>query len=569
MPDRPSLEEALRVLGEAVADLSQRVNVLERAAGALPPAAIPAPLLSSTPRLSAAAGTDAVGVLSLLGRTLIVFGGAYLLRALTLSGRVPPGAGIALGLVYAVTWYGAADYAAGSRRRLSSVFHGTAAVVLGLPLIWEATTNFRFLTPETSALAVLVLTGLALAVAWHRRLPSLAAVASVAGILTSIALGSATYQFLPFAVALIAIGIATLWQADALKWAWLPWPAAIAADLLVVVLLVRSTLTPPVDPPGPVIVVCLALFMSYAASFAVLLLGRGRSAGTFVICQTTVMLVVALHGAILVARAHMPAVVWELGALGTAAGAAGYVAAFRHARRPGAARQNLYYFATVALALTLWGSAALEHGWPLALTLAVAAVTASGLASRFGEPMALLHGAIFNVGAAIASGLLSVCALTWLTPVPAWPAYTLSGWLALASAAAALALTSHTARAADAALDVAARMIFATLIVVGAGTALVLVSGPVLAGTPPAAGVLASIKTVAAACGAMLLARASRVPRVAVAGWLAYPLLLFGGLKLFLEDFRYSQPSTLFVALAVYGAALIAVPRLRRSSSPR
>jgi hypothetical protein len=504
-----------------------------------------------------------------MGRTLIVFGGAYLLRALTVSGRLPPGAGIALGLVYAVTWYGAADYAAGSRRRLSSLFHGATAVVLGLPLIWEATTTFRFLTPETSAVAVLCLTGLALGVAWHQRLPSLAAVASVAGILTLVALASATYQILPFAAAVTAIGIATLWQADALDWAWLPWPAAIAADLLLVVLRVRTDVTPPAESPGAVIVMCLALFAAYAASFAILLLGRRRGAGVFAVVQTAAMLVVALHGAASVARAHLPAVVWQLGWLGTAAGAAAYIAAFRLARRPGGARQNFYYFAGVALALALWGSAALEQGWPLALTLTLAAVVAGGLASRFGEPMACLHGAIFSVGAAIASGLLIASAATWLAPISAWPAYSLFAWMALASAVMGLALTSHTNRADDIVLDVAARVIFAVLIVLGAGTAAVLLFGPMLAGTPPGAGMLASIKTVAAACGAMLLARASRVPRVAAAGWLAYPVLLFGGLKLFLEDFRYSQPSTLFFALAVYGVALIAVPRLMRKNASR
>jgi len=179
--------------------------------------------------------------------------------------------------------------------------------------------------------------------------------------------------------------------------------------------------------------------------------------------------------------------------------------------------------------------------------------------------MALLHGAIFSVGAAIASGLLSASALTWLAPVTAWPVCTLFAWLALASAVAGLALKSHTTRAGDVLLDVAARVTFATLIVLGAGTGVVLLGGPFLAGTPPSAGGLASIKTVVAACGAMLLARASRMPRVAEAGWLAYPVLVFGGLKLFLEDFRYSQPSTLFVALAVYGVALIAVPRAMRT----
>lgn len=575
MPDRPSFEETLRVLGEAVADLSRRVSALEHAAGALPappePASVasvtasapvpPASVPASAPPLSA---PDLVGVLSLIGRTLIVFGGAYLLRALTESGRVPAATGIALGLVYAVTWYGAADYAAGTRRRLSSLFHGTAAVVISLPLIWEASTRFQFLSPVTSALAVLLVTGAALAVAWHRRLQTLAAVALAAGIVTSVALASATLHVLPFAAALVAIGIGALWQSDALGWMWLRWPAAVAADLLLLVLLARSTVDPPGEAPGSAVLLCVALFIAYAGSFAILQIGRGRRAGVFEFTQLAAAIFMGLTCATAIARAHLPGLVWEVGALGAVAGAASYVAAFSLVGRQGTSRHNFYFFGAGALALVLWSSATLETNGGLALILVISACVASWLSSRFGEPMALLHGAVFGTGAAIASGLLSVAGAIWLTPISVWPAYSAAAWLALASAAALLAVPSHTARAAGAVLGVIARVTFATVVVAGAGTALVLAVGPVLAGSPPGAGGLASLKTVVVACGAMLLARASRVPRVAEAGWLAYPVLAFGALKLFLEDFRYSQPSTLFLALAIYGVALIAVPRLMR-----
>jgi hypothetical protein len=33
------------------------------------------------------------------------------------------------------------------------------------------------------------------------------------------------------------------------------------------------------------------------------------------------------------------------------------------------------------------------------------------------------------------------------------------------------------------------------------------------------------------------------------------------------EDFKHSRPSTLFIAMALYGAALIIAPRLRRGES--
>jgi uncharacterized membrane protein len=42
--------------------------------------------------------------LALVGRTLIVLGGAFLLRAITESGVVSPSVGVSLGLAYAVTW---------------------------------------------------------------------------------------------------------------------------------------------------------------------------------------------------------------------------------------------------------------------------------------------------------------------------------------------------------------------------------------------------------------------------------------------------------------------------------
>jgi hypothetical protein len=47
--------------------------------------------------------------------------------------------------------------------------------------------------------------------------------------------------------------------------------------------------------------------------------------------------------------------------------------------------------------------------------------------------------------------------------------------------------------------------------------------------------------------------------------WLVYPLLVIVGLKMVAQDFKYSRPATLFIALALYGIALIVAPRLRRA----
>jgi hypothetical protein len=71
------------------------------------------------------------------------------------------------------------------------------------------------------------------------------------------------------------------------------------------------------------------------------------------------------------------------------------------------------------------------------------------------------------------------------------------------------------------------------------------------------------------ATAALLLAWFGRFDRVQESTHLVYPVLVAGGLKLVAEDFRHSRPSTLFIALALYGTALIVAPRLIRQPFDR
>ena len=49
----------------------------------------------------------------------------------------------------------------------------------------------------------------------------------------------------------------------------------------------------------------------------------------------------------------------------------------------------------------------------------------------------------------------------------------------------------------------------------------------------------------------------------------AHPVLIAGGLKVLAEDLPHSRAATLFIALALYGGALILAPRLAQSGAPR
>ena len=72
------------------------------------------------------------------------------------------------------------------------------------------------------------------------------------------------------------------------------------------------------------------------------------------------------------------------------------------------------------------------------------------------------------------------------------------------------------------------------------------------------------MRTAVLSLATLMVAWMGRQARFREWGWLVYPLLVGIGLKLLTQDFKHSRPATLFIALAVYGLALIVAPRLRR-----
>lgn len=161
MSDRLSrIEARLGGIDQALADVHRRIGALEalelRPSEALRPGIPPTTSEAISPLLSAGR-PDVSSLVSLVGRTFVVLGGAYLLRALTESGRLPGRSGIVLGFAYAVVWFGAADRTSVTRP-LSGLFHGLAAVVISLPLLWEASAHFGLLSPAASAATLALIT---------------------------------------------------------------------------------------------------------------------------------------------------------------------------------------------------------------------------------------------------------------------------------------------------------------------------------------------------------------------------------------------------------------------------
>jgi hypothetical protein len=282
----------------------------------------------------------------------------------------------------------------------------------------------------------------------------------------------------------------------------------------------------------------------------------------FEVVQTVCVLAVGLGGALAVG--HAMGTAWiALGVASTLLGAGCYAVAFFFVARERGLETNFHFYVTLALLLLLTGGGVLLSRPALSLVLAGLTIAAFWLGVRFGQLALTLQGGIFALAAAIASGLLASAAASLVaTPPEPAAALTLPALAVLAALVTCLALPLPTRPSTRGATG--ARLVAAALALLGGVGLLIASVATSLAGTPPDAGILATVRTALLAVTALLVAWVSRLERWRDLGGLLYPVLVLGGVKLLVEDLRVSRPATLFLALALYGAALVAASRLAR-----
>ena len=581
------VESLVRDLKQSIGHIEQRLASIERAvaatgvsdaddsaSSALPaPSTRPAP--SAPPALPALVREDLVTMLSFVGRTFVALGGAYLLRALTDAAVVPLPRGIALGLVYAMGWLVMSDRAGAANRRTSAAFHGLVATIIAFPLLWESVTRFQLLTPDAAALALALVTALTLAVALQQRSQVLAWIAVLAALATLLALMSATRVVLPFAVDAIALGVATLWIGYSADWVLLRWPAAVVADLMVLALALRVASSSWPDPPALVIAVQLLLLTGHLASVAARTLLRGRDVNVFEVVQTAAALAIGFGGAVYVAQATGSGAS-ALAAMNLLVGTASYGVAFAFLARQQGLRRNFYFYTSLGLMLVLVSMALLLTGPDVALAWTALGVLTTWLALRTDRITLNSHAAVYVIAAASGSGLLAAATAALVGPADApWPPMSPVSLAVLCGAAACWAIPMSRAAGASVVGRVP-RLLITIVLVWSAGGWLIGVIAPALpgalghaghAGDAADAGVIATLRTSVLATAALALAWAGRSERFRESGWLLYPVLAAGGLKLLVEDLPRPRPATLFIALALYGGALIVAPRIGRADA--
>jgi len=553
-PGAQTTAAAIAELLRRVEYLEDRVGTLEQARGMPANETAPAEPGASPPSEMLSPASEQVRTTEWIpsaGRTLLVLGGAFVLRAVTEARWLSPAVGVALGIVYALVWLLLADRAAARGEVGRATWHGLAASLIAYPLLWEATAKFGILGAAGSATVAAGFTAVALAVISRRRLHVLHWVVTCSAVATMATLAVGTRHLVPFTACLLLLGLATLWIGYVRDMRGPAGLAAVAAFGSVLLLTAMTVLTDParrdelVDVEA-VIALQLSLLVMYVGSGIARTLTRRRPLRSNEIVLGVGATAVGLGGAAVVANATGTGMAW-LGWISGALGLAGYWAAFALVDRE-ERRTNFVFYSSLALVFVLVAGGILLPGPWFAVALSLATVVMAWLGKLRGRATLSLHGAVYAAAAAIVSGLIarSIAALV-TADVGRSSSGTVVQLVALLAAAIYCAVPAATHGHTWGRLARLPKLV--VLVVAALG----------FAGVFTIVGALLSF-------GAVVLAWLGRYRLVREGRWLVYPVLVLIGLKLALEDFRVEDPAALVVSFALYGGALILAPRLARPS---
>jgi len=565
MPPITTLEDQISALSTRLEAVEARLARLEGREPLPAPgrAAAPPPAVADE-MVGAGLGIDGKRLTTALGRSFIILGGAFLLRALTEAGIWPPMIGVAVGLLYGLGWMAMSVTASHGVDRTRALFDGATALVIGFPLVLEAAVKFNLLGPGFAAAALALVTAGSLVAAALARFQTVAWLAVLGGMFTGLALMVRLGVVVPYALYFVGLGVATLWIGYLREWKLLRWPAGMLAAFAVFGVTTRALGDPPLDRPLMAWLVQAALVISYFASIAVRTLVRGRQVIVFEVVQTVIVLIVGVGGALAVSRSAGSGSLVIGGSLVVLGGVA-YLVSFAFLPRDSAAALNFYFYSSLALIFVLTGLAVSTDGAAQAVALTTLAALLAVAWRRSGRVTLGGHAAVALVVASISGGLLTVAETAFAGELPAIAVLGTAGFTLI------VALTISGTRMAGCHLprpfasDTPA-IVIGLLALAGTAGAVTLVMGRAAGWSAADAGLLATARTALLSGLAVLAAWLHRPGRFSSIGTIAYPLLAAIGIKLVLSDLRDSSAATLFIALACYGAALVLVPRMHRAA---
>jgi hypothetical protein len=533
----------------------------ELAVTTLPPTAQQSPRPPATWREFSPAETPG-GAVPALGKAVLGIAGAYLLRAIAESGSIPKLPVLMVAIVYAALWMVWAVRTHASSRFAGVTYGITSALILS-PLLWESTVRFQALSPAFAAIVLVAFVVLALALAWQRDLQLIPWVATLATVVTALALIIETHELVPLTAALLAVALAT--EAAACLGHRLSLRAipALAADfavwLLVYVMASPEGVPEGYHPASPtkLVVLCFALLAIYGGSIGIRSFGLGHRITIFEIAQGVLAFVLAAFGVMRASRGSLASVLGVLFLLLAAVCYWGTLSRFAeevHTR-------NRRVCATWAAALLLAGSFLLFAANLQVTFLCLAGVATVFVYTRTAKLSLGMHASFFLAAASAVSPLPTYVARALAGKVPAAPDWTV--WTI--AAAATLCYTIGSRGQVDKGRRRLLWVVPAAVVgFTGAALAVVAVVWLAAGRLELEASRLSVIRTVLNCTLALVLGYLGSRWKRAELGWVAYGAVAFGTLKLLFEDLRFGNAASLVVSLLFYGLVLILLPRLTR-----
>lgn len=573
--DPVDVDTQTAALARRLDELAARVLVLERQASAH---GLAAPVLPTTTpateiqaRLAADAPSVSSGLLPLAGRTLVVLGGALLFRALTDENILPAWGGIAAGLAYAAFWLRRADAdALRPEARVGAVLHGLTALGIGYPLILETTLRFHLLSPSQAGLLITACFAGGLLVSERRDLPTLAWANAMLAAGSALVVQVGTRDLLPLTAGLLAIGV--LIESRDRRAAGPRAIVAIAANLAVAVCVIvasrREGLPEGYAPLPLASVVFFALLLPtlYVGRAALRTLREAEPLDALLMLQAPMALLVGLGGAARVLSVH-EAPSWPIGAAAALLALGCYLAAFAVVDRRSHHAATFYAYTTLAFLLATVGLGTVLAREGLAVVLGALGLLVLMLANLYKRQTLRFHGVAYLAASAAAGGLLPVAWNGLVTdPRAAWhPITGLTFWALLMLALGyALLLRRDPEPAASVTALLPPMLAAATLLTCASGLVAIGLARVVALAPSPGADLaeVGAVRTVVMAAAAIGIAWAGvRFARRELVP-LAYAALAAGALSVLVQNLPVGRPATLFAALAAYGSALVATPRL-------
>jgi hypothetical protein len=567
-------------LNAAVDRLRQQIGLLEARVAKLEGASssstvstdqmetIPASDLESAEESLQPAATRAV---FLLGRSILILAGAFLLRALTDGGVLPSSAGIGLGVAYPLAMILLADRVGAREDRAGALGYGLTAVLVAYPFLVETIGILKIVSSVVGGLALAVLTGAGLLVAARRYLRLLAWAFTLAALVAILTLNIALDAPFFFTSLLLALGVGTLLLAYTRGWRIKRWFPALAADAVILRFVVIAA-NPDGPSPGTVLpstagtmALALTLLVVYLGIFTFRAVVQNKGVRTFYVTQSMAVLLIGFGGAVRLAQSSGGAATL-LGWLALAAASAYYAVAFTFVRQRHGRGRGFFYFASLALVFLVLGSRVVAADTWLAWSWIGLGLAAALLGGRFDRVTLRAHSAIYLVLAAWQTGLTAAAWDAFLGGSDVvWSGLDPAGVAALLVTIGCYGVMVWTQRGRE--ISVARRVPNFCIAVMalsglGWGAVWLLVQG--LGEAPPAASpaTVAVIRTGVLAATAVALAWVGRRSGWVELTWLVYPLLALGCVKLLIEDLRRGTPLTLTVGFALFGTALILAPRM-------